>query len=52
MRLFDVPPDSFFDDVSPDGRRFLFTDPPTERKEPLIRVVENWFEEFRDHQEN
>jgi len=34
-------------DVSLDGKQFLVVE-PVENTEPLIRVVENWFAEFRD----
>ena len=36
-------------DVSPDGQRFVLREPvDTEDSQPAIRVVLNWFEEFRD----
>ena len=41
-------------DVSADGRQFVLperVDLGEEAPEPSIRVVQNWFEEFRDHQE-
>jgi Tol biopolymer transport system component len=37
-------------DVSADGRRFLLAEPVDEAAEPVIRVVRNWFTEFRDRQ--
>ncbi len=42
-------------DVSPDGRRFILAEPAglgSEAPEPSIRVVQNWFAEFRDRQQN
>ncbi len=42
-------------DVSADGQRFILAEPVGERAdvpEPSIRVVMNWFEEFRDRQQN
>jgi len=42
-------------DVSPDGERFLTVAPAFDgdQKEPTdsIRIVENWYEEFRDRQQ-
>ena len=36
-------------DVSPDGERLVLREPvDTEDSQPAIRVVENWFEEFRE----
>jgi len=38
-------------DVSADGKRFIIAtvvEAETEDK-PMIRVVQNWYEEFRDH---
>lgn len=50
--LFPVKPkDGAFNDVSADGRKFLFAE-PIEQPEPLIRVVENWYEEFRNRKED
>ena len=34
-------------DVSPDGRRFLVMEPFGDQPDTSIRVVQNWFEEFR-----
>jgi Tol biopolymer transport system component len=39
-------------DVSPDGQRFVFSERVGEAPQPAIRVVQNWFEEFRDRQQN
>ena len=42
-------------DVSADGRQFVLPEPVDlgeEAPKPSIRVVQNWFEEFRDHQES
>ncbi len=38
-------------DVSPDGQRFVLREPVVagDRK-PVIRVVQNWYEEFRDRE--
>ena len=54
-RLFDHPSltRSFYPqyDVSADGQRFLLAAPvEVEGAEPSIRVVQNWFEEFRGRQ--
>ena len=39
-------------DVSPDGERFVLREPVVEGdSQPAIRVVENWFEEFRDREQ-
>ena len=35
-------------DVSADGRRFILSEPPEHPPRPVIRVVLNWFGEFRD----
>ena len=37
-------------DVSPDGERFYLRESVGEGQEPVIRVVQNWFSEFRDRQ--
>ncbi len=37
-------------DVSPDGRRFLIAERVGGVAEPQIRVVQNWYEEFRDRE--
>jgi hypothetical protein len=40
-------------DISPDGRRFLLAEEVEEELPPVrVRVVQNWFEEFRDQQED
>ena len=41
-------------DVSADGRRFVLTEPVagTEAKPPSIHVVQNWYEEFRDRDQD
>ncbi len=35
-------------DVSADGQRFVLIEPVGGPKPPVIRVVQNWFEEFRE----
>ncbi len=37
-------------DVSADGQRFVMVETLEEPPPPLIRVVQNWYEEFRDKQ--
>ena len=40
-------------DVTPDGERFVLAEPAVEGAEvpePTIRVVQNWFAEFKDRQ--
>ncbi len=40
-------------DVSADGRRFLTSAPAEQSAEvtmPTIRIVQNWYEEFRDRE--
>ena len=39
-------------DVSADGQRFVLVEPveDDEAKPPAIHIVQNWFEEFRDHE--
>ena len=42
-------------DVSADGQRFILVEPAGEgadASEPSIRVVLNWFAEFRDHEQD
>ena len=39
-------------DVSADGRRFVVVERVKEPDPPTIRVVQNWFEEFRDRAQN
>ena len=41
-------------DVSADGRRFVLPAPVDEEaeQEVSIRVVENWYEEFRDREQD
>ena len=39
-------------DISPDGRRILSFEPVGEAPEQLIRVVQNWFAEFRDRKQD
>jgi Tol biopolymer transport system component len=34
-------------DVSADGRRFLVVESAGETRKPAIRVVQNWYQEFR-----
>ena len=38
-------------DVSADGQRFVLPE-PVEGTEPVIRVVENWYEEFHDREQD
>ena len=55
-RLFDA--QDAFDgpghryDVSPDGQRFVMVETLEERPPPLIRVVQNWFTEFRGREQD
>jgi hypothetical protein len=35
-------------DVSADGQRFILIEPKGAFRKPVIRVVQNWFAEFRD----
>ena len=39
-------------DVSPDGQRFVMIESAGERSRPVIRVVQNWYEEFRDREQD
>ena len=41
-------------DVSADGRRFILKEPVagTEEKPPSIHIVQNWYEEFRDREQD
>ena len=39
-------------DVSPDGQRFVMIESVGERSRPVIRVVQNWYEEFRDREQD
>ena len=39
-------------DASADGRRFLLFEPVGGSGEPSIRVVQNWYEEFRDRKQD
>ena len=55
-RLFDAQ-DAFVGrghryDVSADGQRFVMVETLEEPPPPLIRVVENWFAEFRDREQD
>ena len=56
QRLFQHPSlaISFYShyDVSADGKRFLIAEPVGEAVEPQIRVVQNWYEEFRDRKQD
>jgi Tol biopolymer transport system component len=38
-------------DVSADGQKFLLAEEASDTPEPEIRVVQNWFEEFRDREQ-
>ena len=58
-RLFDILPatrSAASYDVSPDGQQFLVRLPryvdDSEQAKPKIRVVENWYEEFRDREQD
>ncbi len=35
-------------DVSSDGQKFVVVETLEEQSPPVIRVVQNWYEEFRD----
>ena len=40
-------------DVTPDGERFVLVEPVEDEGEapdPVIRVVQNWYEEFKDRE--
>ena len=37
-------------DVASDGQRFVVVESAGKATRPVIRVVQNWFEEFRDRQ--
>ncbi len=50
--LFDVDSHQLGYDVSADGQRFLFSYPPEDTPELTIRVVQNWYEEFRDREQD
>jgi serine/threonine protein kinase len=39
-------------DVLPDGQRFLIVEPFADPPEPAIRVVQNWYEEFREREQD
>ena len=39
-------------DVSPDGRQFIIARPVGDPPRPSIRVVQNWYEEFRDREQD
>ncbi len=39
-------------DVSPDGQRFVVAEPVGDPPEPYIQVVQNWHQEFRDHEQD
>jgi hypothetical protein len=38
-------------DVSADGQRFIMVAPVEEVAPPKIRIVQNWYEEFRDREQ-
>jgi Tol biopolymer transport system component len=38
-------------DVSPDGQQFIIARPVGDPPRPTIRVVQNWYEEFRDREQ-
>ena len=39
-------------DVSPDGQQFIIAQPVGDPPQPSIRVVQNWYEEFRDREQD
>ena len=39
-------------DVSPDGRRFVVPEAVGPAPEPSIQVVQNWYAEFRDREQD
>ncbi len=40
-------------EVSVDGQRFIVTEPVgAVAQQPAIRIVQNWFAEFRDHEQD
>ena len=39
-------------DISPDGRHILSFEPVGDAPEGLIRVVQNWYEQFRDREQD
>ena len=40
-------------DVTPDGERFVLVEPvEDEALEPRIRIVQNWYAEFRDREQD
>ena len=39
-------------DVSPGGQQFIIAQPVGDRPRPSIRVVQNWYEEFRDREQD
>ena len=39
-------------DVAPDGQRFVVVETLEESPPPVIRVVQNWFAEFRDRDQD
>ena len=50
FRHANLPGDSYVPryDVSADGQKFVVVETLEEESPPVIRVVQNWFEEFRD----
>ena len=46
------PSDSHTYDVSADGQRFVIPDSVEGAEPPTIRVVQNWYEEFRDREQD
>ena len=38
-------------DVSPDGQQFIIARPVGDAPQPSIRIVQNWYEEFRDREQ-
>ena len=39
-------------DVSEDSQHFILAEPVGEFKEPSIQVVQSWYEEFRDREQD
>ena len=53
--LFSVDPSAAgasYYDVAPDGQRFVLPEPVEESSNAKIRIVQNWYEEFRDREQD
>ncbi len=50
QKLFELKGDSIRFDVSADGQRFVVIEPVESDSPPAIRVVQNWYAEFRERQ--